>query len=57
MREITVFTHRRPDDTRTALELFAAQAAQAGVTLRLDAEETRKHGLAPGPGRADGTAS
>jgi NAD+ kinase len=50
MREITVFTHRRPDDTRAALELFAARAAQAGVTLRLDEEETRKHGLRTGPG-------
>jgi NAD+ kinase len=50
MREITVFTHRRPDDTRAALELFAARAAQAGVTLRLDEEETRKHSLRTGPG-------
>jgi NAD+ kinase len=49
VREITVFTHRRPDDTETALELLAARAAQAGVMLRLDEEETRKHGLKAGP--------
>jgi NAD+ kinase len=52
VREITVFTHRRPDDTREALDLLSARAAEAGVTLRFDAEETAKHGLAPGPGLA-----
>ncbi len=52
MREITVFTHRRPEDTRAALDRLAAAAARAGVTLRLDAEETRKHGLTTGPGIA-----
>jgi len=52
VREITVFTHRRPDDTREALELLSVRAAEAGVTLRFDAEETTKHGLAPGPGLA-----
>ena len=50
MREITVFTHRRPEDTTAALERLAEQAASAGVTLRLDEEETRKHGLQAGPG-------
>ncbi len=54
MREITVLTHRRPDDTETALELLAARAAQAGVTLRLDEEETRKHALTAAPGLALG---
>jgi NAD+ kinase len=49
VREITVFTHRRPDDTETALELLAARAADAGVILRLDEEETRKHRLSAGP--------
>jgi NAD+ kinase len=52
MREITVFTHRRPDDTRAALGRLAAAAAEAGVTLRLDETETRKHGLRDGPGIA-----
>jgi NAD+ kinase len=50
VREITVFTHRRPDDIRAALALLAQRAAEAGVTLRLDQEETRKHGLSPAPG-------
>jgi NAD+ kinase len=52
MREITVFTHRRPDDTSAALGQLAAAAADAGVTLRLDETETRKHGLREGPGLA-----
>ncbi len=53
MREITVFTHRRPKDTSAALKRFAAAAADAGVTLRMDEEETRKHhAVAEGPGMA-----
>jgi len=47
-----VFTHRRPEDTSAALGLLVAAAADAGVTLRLDEEETRKHGLQAGPGIA-----
>jgi NAD+ kinase len=50
VREITVFTHRRAKDTTAVLIRLAEQAAQAGVTLRLDEEETRKHGLSDGPG-------
>ena len=50
MREFTVLTHRRPDDTTDPLLGLAEQAAAAGVTLRLDAEETRKHGLKIRPG-------
>lgn len=50
MREITVFTHRRPEDTTAVLRRLAEQAVGAGVTLRLDEEETRKHGLKAGPG-------
>jgi NAD+ kinase len=49
-REMTVFTHRRPEETREALALLAAAAAQAGVTLRLDPEETAKLGLSAAPG-------
>jgi NAD+ kinase len=52
MREITVFTHRRSEDTSRALALLVERAAQAGVTLRMDAEETTKHGLSAGPGLA-----
>lgn len=47
MREITVFTHRRPDDVKEALGELAKQAQAAGVLLRFDEEETRKHGLEP----------
>jgi len=52
-RFMTVFTHRRPSDTVGALRELIDAAARAGVTLRLDEDETRKHsglGLKPGPG-------
>jgi NAD+ kinase len=49
-RAMTVFTHRSPSDSGPALRRLAQAAAQAGIVLRLDPEETRKHGLAPGPG-------
>jgi len=45
-----VLTHRHPQDTTAALQRLAEQASRAEVTLRLDEEETRKHGLATGPG-------
>ncbi len=50
MREITLFTHRRPDDTTETLERLAERANRVGVTLRLDEEETIKHGLQARPG-------
>jgi NAD+ kinase len=50
VREITVFTHRYAKDTATTLERLASEAARAGVTLRLDEEETEKHGLSAAPG-------
>jgi NAD+ kinase len=50
VREITVLTHRLPDETRDTLARLVAEAARAGVTLRLDEEETRKHCLQAGPG-------
>ncbi|MCW2971279.1 MAG: kinase [Solirubrobacterales bacterium] len=50
MREITVFTHRRPQETTATLTRLAQEAARAGITVRLDEEETRKHGLQPAPG-------
>ncbi len=50
-RRITVFTHRRPSDTIEALRELVDAASRAGVTLRLDEDETRKHsGLQAGPG-------
>jgi NAD+ kinase len=50
VREITVLTHRLPDETRDTLARLVAEAARAGVTLRLDEEETRKHCLQAAPG-------
>jgi NAD+ kinase len=50
-RSMTILTHRRPSDTIGALRELIDAAARAGVTLRLDEEETRKHhDLVPGPG-------
>jgi NAD+ kinase len=45
MREMTVLTHRRPTETAVALQALISQAGAAGVTLRLDPDETRKHRL------------
>jgi NAD+ kinase len=50
VREFTVFTHRRPEETTPALLRLAELAAKAGVSLRLDERETRRHGLSEGPG-------
>jgi NAD+ kinase len=50
VREITIFTHRYADETRATLERLASEAARAGVTLRLDEEETRKLRSPPMPG-------
>ncbi|HEY4428309.1 MAG TPA: NAD(+)/NADH kinase [Solirubrobacteraceae bacterium] len=50
MRQITLITHRRPEETGATLRRLAEAAAAAGATLRLDEEETRKHPqLEPGP--------
>ncbi len=49
-RVATVFTHGRPAQTSAALERVFAIAQEAGVTLRFDPDETRKHGLIPRPG-------
>jgi NAD+ kinase len=43
VREITVFTHRRPEDTAEALSLLCRRAHEAGIALRLDPEESYKH--------------
>jgi NAD+ kinase len=50
VRRATVLTHRRPAETAPALRTLIALARQARVVLRLDSEETRKHGLTPGEG-------
>jgi NAD+ kinase len=49
-RVATVLTHRRVSETAPALHALLAAARRAGVTLRFDPEETRKHGLEPGEG-------
>ena len=44
----TVFTHRRPVETRAALAEVIEVARANGWTLRFTPEETRKHELSPG---------
>ncbi|MDQ6836291.1 MAG: NAD(+)/NADH kinase [Actinomycetota bacterium] len=43
-------THRRPGVTARALRALISVAAERGVTLRFDPEETAKHHLSPAPG-------
>jgi NAD+ kinase len=50
IRTATVVTHRRPSETAGAIERLLELAGAAGAALRLDPEETRKHGLQPAPG-------
>jgi NAD+ kinase len=50
MRTASVLTHRRAADTSAAVRTLIGCARRAGVTLRFDAGETRKHGLHPGTG-------
>ena len=50
MKQATVLTHSRPEETAAALSLLIEEARQKGVTLRFDSEETAKHGLSSGPG-------
>jgi NAD+ kinase len=51
-RTVSVLTHSRPAQTSAALDTLIEAAAQAGVTLRFDEQETAKHGLG-GRGGAD----
>jgi len=52
VRRATVITHRRPDEIATALTELRKAAAEAGVELCFDEEETRKHELDNGAGLA-----
>ena len=45
VRSISVLTHGRAEETAAALARLVEQARAAGVTLRFDAEEARKHEL------------
>jgi NAD+ kinase len=49
-RTATVLTHRRPAETAPAVAALLEAAARAGVVMRFDPEETRKHHLAPREG-------
>ena len=44
-RRVTVLTHRRPAEVTGALSALRRLADDAGVALRFDPEETRKHGI------------
>jgi NAD+ kinase len=50
VRRMTVLTHHRVADTAPALKRLIEEAGRVGVTLRFDAEETRKHSLTAAPG-------
>jgi NAD+ kinase len=50
IKRATVLTHRRPAETAPALQTLMALAREADAVLRLDREETAKHGLTPAPG-------
>jgi NAD+ kinase len=52
VRRISVLTHKRPEETSACLAVIIGLAAQHGVELVLDANETAKHKLSPGPGLA-----
>jgi NAD+ kinase len=45
VRTATVLTHRRPSETRPAIDALIEIARGAGATLFVDPEETRKHRL------------
>ncbi|HEU4978725.1 MAG TPA: NAD(+)/NADH kinase [Solirubrobacteraceae bacterium] len=49
-RAVSVLSHTRPSQVAPALEALLAAARREGVTLRLDSDETRKHGLVEGEG-------
>jgi NAD+ kinase len=49
IRTATVLTHRRPSETRPAIEALVEIARRAGAVLYVDPEETRKHRLEHGP--------
>jgi NAD+ kinase len=50
VRSATMLTHRRPSETRPAVDGLIKLARRAGVVLYVDPEETRKHRLQHAPG-------
>jgi len=49
VRTATVLTHRRPSETRPAIDSLIEIARRCGATLFIDPDETRKHRLEHGP--------
>jgi NAD+ kinase len=47
---VAVLTHRRTADTTEVLRMLVQMAGAAGATVRFNAEETAKHGVAAAPG-------
>jgi NAD+ kinase len=50
VRTATVLTHRRPSETRPAIDALVELARASGAILYVDPDETRKHGLENAPG-------
>jgi NAD+ kinase len=50
VRAATVLTHRRPSETRPAIEALIEIARAAGAIVYFDPDETRKHRVVDGPG-------
>ena len=50
VRTATVLTHRRPSETRPAIDALIEIARACGATMFVDPEETRKHRLEHGDG-------
>ncbi len=46
VRSAAVLTHQRPEETAEAVRLLVAAAAEAGVELVFDEDESSKHGVA-----------
>ncbi|MGN6169774.1 MAG: NAD(+)/NADH kinase [Solirubrobacteraceae bacterium] len=50
VRTATILTHRRPEETRPAIERLLEVGRRAGAVVIVDTEEARKHGLSPADG-------
>jgi NAD+ kinase len=50
IKTATVFTHRRPEETGPAIIALLEIAREVGAVIRLDPDETAKHGMWPARG-------
>ncbi len=50
VRAVTVISHTRPQEVAPSLQRLIEAARTCGVTLRVDPDETRKHGVEPEAG-------